>query len=187
MNKILLTGFRGSGKSTVGKALAEKLDWKFFDLDEEIERKEKKSISEIVRERGWDYFRAIERLFLEEISRLERVVCALGGGAVLHTEQMNSLKRNSVIIWLKPDLDTIKTRLLSDPKTVSQRPSLTNLDPISEIEKVYAEREPLYKAFADVIVEIKGDQSLESIVEQILVILSEHLNIDLPTFQVEQA
>ena len=166
MNKIILIGFRGSGKSTVGRHLAQKLGWEFRDADEEIEREQGRTIREIVKEQGWDYFRQLERLYLRGLLGKERLVCALGGGAVLHREEMEALQRESLIIWLKVPMKVIMERLKRDPKTESQRPPLTNLSWEKEIERLYAEREPLYRAFAHVTL-YYSEAPVEKLVEKL--------------------
>jgi len=146
--KVLLIGFRGAGKTTLGEALAKELGLAFKDADLEIERKEGKTIREIVEKEGWSYFRDLEKAFLKELLKERELVCALGGGAVLHAEEMEALKKESLIIWVKAPLQVLYERILKDEKSHSQRPPLSCLDLKSEIEKVYQEREPLYKKYA---------------------------------------
>ncbi len=98
--RILLTGFRGSGKSTVGRILAKELGLRFVDADEVFQKREGRSISEFVKEFGWEAFRAKEREIMREMSDEEGVVIALGGGAVTHEEEMELLKREGLCVWL---------------------------------------------------------------------------------------
>ncbi|MFN3567398.1 MAG: shikimate kinase [Caldimicrobium sp.] len=149
MKKILLIGFRGSGKSTVGKQLAFALGVPFIDADEEIEKNIGKTIKEIVAEKGWEFFRKLEREFLKSLLSKDNLVCALGGGAVLHKEEMKELKKESLIIWLDADIEVIKRRLKKDEKTATQRPALTKMTWEEELESLYKEREPFYKNWAD--------------------------------------
>ena len=93
VSKIVLIGFRATGKTSVGKELAQILKWNFLDLDEYIQNKTKKSIKKIVEENGWEYFRKIEKECMKEIIDLSNTVVALGGGAVLHEEEMKQLKK----------------------------------------------------------------------------------------------
>lgn len=148
MQKILLIGFRGSGKTTLGRSLALKLGLPFIDADEEIEKKEGLTIKEMVEKKGWSYFRKLERDFLRGLLERENLVCALGGGAILHEEEMERLKKESVIIWVDASIAEIKERLKEDKKGHSQRPALTNLAWEEEIEKIYKERTPLYQKWA---------------------------------------
>lgn len=148
MQKILLIGFRGAGKTTLGKALAEALKFAFIDLDEEIEKREGRTIREMVEKEGWSYFRNLEKAFLKELKEKKNIICALGGGAVLHEEELRALKQDSLIIWVYAELEEIKKRLTEDAKTFSQRPSLTDLAWDEELEILYKEREPLYQKWA---------------------------------------
>ncbi|MDM7202997.1 MAG: shikimate kinase [Thermodesulfobacteriaceae bacterium] len=166
MKKILLIGFRGAGKTSLGKLLANKLKVPFKDADEEIERKCGEQIKDIVEKWGWKAFRELEKSFLKELIGKKPLVCALGGGAVLHSEEMKLLKEESLIIWVDANLDEIKRRLKRDSKTLSQRPALTDLNWEEEIEKIYKERLPLYKNWAHFRVDTSS-KSLEEILEEI--------------------
>jgi shikimate kinase len=160
MQRILLIGFRGAGKTTLGKALAEALNLAFIDADEEIEKREGRTIKEMVEKEGWSYFRHLEKVFLKELQEKKNIVCALGGGAVLHEEEMRALKQDSLIIWVFAELDEIKERLSRDFKTLSQRPALTELTWDEELELLYKEREPLYQKWAHLKVDTqRNDQS----------------------------
>lgn len=167
MNKIVLIGFRATGKTSIGKALAEKLNWKFLDLDEEIQKRTKKSIKEIVEEGGWEKFRSLEKEFLKEILDLENMVLALGGGSVLHQKEMSELREKSFVVWLFASKETILERMERDTKTSSQRPNLTNLCNLEEeIERLLKEREKLYNNFSHVKIDTSKKDILE-IVEEI--------------------
>ncbi len=111
---IILIGYRGSGKSTVGRSLASRMRRRFVDTDDLIESKEGQ-ISDIVKSRGWDHFRAIEKRIVGEISQEDNLVIALGGGAVLDPDNIVNLERNGFIIWLKADRDVLRKRMDEDP------------------------------------------------------------------------
>lgn len=151
--KIVLIGFRATGKTTIGKLLAERLSLPFLDLDEYLTRREGKSIAQMVAERGWPYFRQKEREAMRELSGFKEGVIALGGGAVMHEEEMNLLKKDACVVWLKSPPEIITKRLAADNKTGLQRPSLTGADVLQEIETVLGKRLPLYQRFADLEVE----------------------------------
>jgi len=144
---IVLIGYRCTGKSSVGRILSEKLSWKFVDTDELIEEKEGKAIPEIVEEKGWDGFRRIEREVVKEVSNLENLVIATGGGVVLNEENVYELRKKGWIIWLKARPEIIRRRMLKDKANI--RPSLKGRDSLSEIEDVLRERNPIYKESAD--------------------------------------
>src|SRR5579872_236791 len=112
---IFLVGFMGSGKSTVGRALAEELGWSFVDLDEEIERRENTSIAEIFDARGEDVFREIETALLRERVRAVQSgrpqVVSLGGGAFLSDENFEMVANNGVTVWLDCEFSHIQRRM----------------------------------------------------------------------------
>jgi len=134
---IVLTGLRGSGKSTIGKLLSQSLNWKFIDLDDEIEKHENKKISEIVSEYGWEYFRKKEKEITKKLTNTDKTVIATGGGTIIDPENEKSLKKNGRIIYLYEKPDICANRILNDPN----RPPLTNLETVSEeIKQLYKER-----------------------------------------------
>jgi shikimate kinase len=171
MDRIILIGFRCVGKTTIGKKLAEVLEWKFLDLDEEIQKKLGKTIKEIVEEKGWSYFRKIEKEDMKKLKELKKIVIALGGGSVLHKEEMENLLENSFIVWLYSSPEVIIKRIKEDEKTFFQRPALKNLDLEKEILEVLKERMPLYEKFSHF--RIDTDKlDIESAVKKILEKLS---------------
>ncbi len=145
--KIILTGYRATGKSSVGKLLAQRLSFQFLDMDLEIENREGDTIYKMVNDKGWDYFRAAEKQLLTELIDKDNLVIGSGGGAILHQNVWPSLMNTGYVVWLRADNDVICHRLLADEKTSTQRPSLTNNTTINEVETVMQEREPLYRKF----------------------------------------
>jgi shikimate kinase len=119
---IVLIGYRCAGKTVVGKRLADRLQRRFVDTDDLIESKEGQ-ISDIVKSHGWDYFRAMEKKVIEEISKEDNLVIALGGGAVLDPDNVVNLERNGLIIWLKADREVLRKRMEQDPRTFTSRPT----------------------------------------------------------------
>ena len=170
---IILIGYRGSGKSTVGRSLAYRMRKRFVDTDDLIESKEGQ-ISEIVKSRGWDYFRTVEKRMIEEISREDNLVIALGGGAVLDPDNTVNLERNSFIIWLKADREVLRKRMDLDPRTFASRPTLTGKGTVEELEEMMSFRNPFYEKAA----KIQFDTStldVEAVVENILAVLKEKM------------
>ena len=150
---LMLIGMPGSGKSTVGAALAESLGRKLVDVDERIVELAGCSIPEIFEKEGEEGFRRIEHQALCQVSKESGLVIATGGGVVTRPENMDPMRQNSLIVWLLRD-----TALLPrDGRPLSQTNSLT------EMFKV---REPLYRAAADCVADNNG--SLEDTVKQIL-------------------
>lgn len=162
--KIILTGYRACGKSSVGRALAARLQVGFIDMDEVLVARYGE-IRELVREKGWDYFRAREKELLEELVARREGVVATGGGAILHQEVWRKLKKTGLVVWLTADLETICRRLGADAVSDRQRPSLTGSGIKDEAGKVLAEREPLYRGGSDLMIDSTGP--LEEVVDEI--------------------
>ena len=140
-----------------------------MDTDDLIESKEGQ-ISDIVKSRGWDYFRAIEKRIVEEISQEDNLVIALGGGAVLDPDNIVNLERNGFIIWLKADREMLRKRMDQDPRTFASRPTLTGKGTVEELDEMIAYRNPFYDKAA----KIQFDTSaldVEAVVEKILTII----------------
>jgi len=150
--KIILVGFRATGKSSVGRQLAEQLGVDFLDMDQVLTTRHGE-ISRVVAEHGWDFFRAREKELLRELIDLPEGIIATGGGAVLHQELWPALRASGLVVWLTSTLELICQRLTQDPVSGSQRPSLTGGDIRAETAAVLAEREPLYRAAAHLAVD----------------------------------
>jgi len=106
-NNIVLTGFMGTGKTTVGKKVAEKLNMKFIDTDSVIEREEGMSISDIFSQKGEKEFRKIESRIVKKVSQNTNCVIATGGGVVLNKTNMDCLRKNGIIIYFESDVESI--------------------------------------------------------------------------------
>lgn len=165
-NKVILTGYRATGKSSIGQKLASLLDMEFLDMDKIIEERQGCSIREMVAEQGWDFFRSKEKQLLEELVSKSDIVIATGGGAILHQDMWQKLKETGLAVWLSADEETICKRLASDALTEEQRPSLTGQDIQKEISDVLAEREPLYRAGSHLTIDT-SKKSVDEIVETI--------------------
>ncbi|NOX25429.1 MAG: shikimate kinase [Deltaproteobacteria bacterium] len=143
--KIILTGYRAAGKTCVGKELARQLDWSFIDTDALIVKRAGGEISKIVRQHGWDYFRAQEKQVLKSLIERTGVVIATGGGAIIHQDIWPELMASGLVVWLKADKETICRRLRGDDNSAAQRPSLTGGTICQEVARVLKERQPLYR------------------------------------------
>ncbi len=147
---IILCGFMGSGKTTVGKRVAKMLRRSYCDLDQYIEKKEGMAISEIFRLYGEEGFRQRETRAVEEISRLEGMVVACGGGTVLFPQNVEAFHAGGgAIVFLDVPLPALQERLKSDKK----RPLLQKPNRRQVIADLYEQRIPLYRAAADVAVD----------------------------------
>ena len=137
---LVLTGFMGAGKSTVGRRLAEKLKLRYVDTDAEIERRAKMSIPEIFEKHGEAYFRELERRVVEEVSELEGCVIVTGGGVVLNRENILNLRKKGIIVYLHAEPEVVYERLRGD----ASRPLLRVENPLQRIKELMRERAPCY-------------------------------------------
>ena len=138
---IVLVGLPGSGKSTVGRALAEATGRDFLDFDTEIERRAGSSVAEIFAARGEVYFRGLERQITEELRETGNFVLAPGGGWVANTDCLVLLRPPATVIYLQIQPDRALRRMASD---VVSRPLLSRADPLAELTKLLTEREAAY-------------------------------------------
>jgi shikimate kinase len=169
---IVLIGYRGSGKSTVGRRLAVRLKLKFVDIDDLIEERQGVPISDIVNSHGWGHFRKLEKGTIEEISKRDRLIIAPGGGAVLDTDNVKALRKNGFIIWLKADKQTLLKRLNQDPGTNTRRPTLTGQGTSEELKEVMSLREPIYERVSEIQIDTSR-LDVKTVVENILTVLKD--------------
>ena len=161
---VVLIGYRGTGKSTVGKLVAARLDRVLVSTDGEIVKLVGQSIPEIVEQHGWEYFRDLETKICQDLAGQDGVVIDTGGGAILRSHNVERLKRTGKLFWLTAPVQTIAKRIGAD----TQRPSLTgNKSFIDEIQDVLRERTPKYQAAADYIIETDG-KSTTQVADEIL-------------------
>jgi shikimate kinase len=161
---VVLIGYRGTGKSTVGKVVAARLGRTMVSTDAEIVKRAGQSITEIVAQHGWDYFRDLESQVCRDLAEGEGLIIDTGGGAILRSENVERLKRHGVVFWLTASIDTITKRIGRD----TQRPSLTGTKSfVDEIQDVLRERTPKYEAAADHVITTDG-RSVVQIADEIL-------------------
>lgn len=160
--KLVLCGMMGSGKTTVGKLLAEALAWEWVDTDECIVSRYG-NISDIFAQKGAAYFREKETEIVKTLTQKDRLVLSTGGGIVLREENISLLRENAKIIYLRAQKQTLVGRLQGD-KT---RPLLQSEELLDcKIERLLQERGRLYEGAADVIVDV-DDKTPTEIVEEI--------------------
>lgn len=136
--RVVLVGFMGAGKSTIGPLVAERLGWTFLDLDTRIEERTGRRIAELFRDRGEPAFRELERAAALEAMRQARLVLAAGGGAFAQPATREALQKGSITVWLRCDLPTILARVPAD----GSRPLAANR---AIMQALLAEREPSYQ------------------------------------------
>ena len=155
---IFLVGLMGAGKTSVGRRLARRLDKTFYDCDEEIERTTGVKIPLIFEIEGEAGFRAREARMLAELAVRSDIVLATGGGAVLSAENRKLLAGNGVVVYLRAVVADLWQRTRHD----RNRPLLKTDEPLARLEQLFAERDPLYRGIADIIVD-RGSQRLGSL------------------------
>ena len=160
-NNIVLCGFMGCGKSTVGKRVAKKLGFKFINGDTYIEQKESKTISEIFSENGEEYFRKVESDAMVELSKKSNTVIATGGGAVINPKSAESLKQTGLLIFIEVTPETVIERLKND----TTRPLLQQPDKETAIKELMLKRYPIYSSVCDK--KVNGNQDAKSVAELI--------------------
>ena len=160
---VFLIGFRGTGKTTVGKLLARKLGYAFVDTDQRICQRKGASVKTIVDREGWEGFRRCEAEVLTECGDALRTVVATGGGAVLHRQFWQEIGNNATIIWLTAGSDVLLRRICRDSSTMDNRPSLTGKEVSQEILEVLHEREPMYREFAHFTVDTGRMKVMEAV------------------------
>lgn len=163
MNLVLI-GYRGAGKSSVGKLLSARLGWPLISTDAEIVQRAKLSIPQIVERFGWDHFRELESEVCRELGAQDRVIIDTGGGAILRQQNVDALKSHGVLVWLTAEVPTIIQRIGGE----TGRPSLTGAKSFTEeVEDVLRERRPKYQAAADHVIGTDG-RTLQQVVDEIL-------------------
>lgn len=152
----------GAGKTTVGRLVAKHLNKDFYDTDHEIERRTGVNIPLIFELEGEAGFRRREAAVISELTQLDNVVLATGGGAVLLAENRTSLREHGTVVYLRAHVDELWIRTRND----KNRPLLQTENPRQKLEKLYQERDPLYQEVATIIVDT-GGQAVGSIVHEI--------------------
>ena len=163
---VYLLGMRASGKTTVGRALAEALGCAFLDTDAMVVEAAGMTVEAIVAQGGWEEFRRLESEALAQAAKLPGKVVSTGGGIVLSDANRDLLGRTGVCFYLGADAALLTERLMRDPDT-AQRPALTTLDLHEEMASVMSEREPLYMVCMDHM--LQAHRTVEQLVNDILV------------------
>lgn len=153
---IFLIGYRGTGKSSVARALAELVGLDAIDSDDLIEHRAGKSIARIFAENGEEFFRDLEEQTVAELCAAKPAVVALGGGAVLRPATRKRLAGAGDVVWLTAQPETLAARISADRDTTQRRPGLTSRGVLAEIKQVLADRTPIYRECATLVVDTEG-------------------------------
>jgi len=151
-----LIGYRGSGKTTIGRRLADRLWQPFIDTDDLVIKKAGKSIKEIFEQEGEQRFRDLETEVVREVCTQPETVIAFGGGALDRDENREAIKQAGLrLVYFKCEPAELLKRIQNDPETAANRPALSNLGgSIEEIESVLARREPIWRSIAGAELEV---------------------------------
>ena len=164
---IVLCGFMGCGKTTVGKALAKKTGMSLVDTDKYIEEKENMTISDIFKVYGEEYFRELEHKACVELADKSNLIIATGGGALTFERNVNALKKSCVIVLLDVPVDVLYKRLEFD----TTRPLLQRADKKEAMTELYNKRMPIYKKASDIV--INGNASPICVADSIIKAIEE--------------
>ena len=160
---IILTGYRATGKTTIGRALAKVLQKEFIDTDDIIESQEGRKIRDIFERDGWQYFRRIERQVVRRLAKLDNKIIAVGGGTFMYKDNLQLLERAKVILLISP-IEVLVQRILSDPN----RPPLTkDQSSAEEIREVWNRRKERYYSLADMVVDT-SDNNVDRVIGEIM-------------------
>jgi shikimate kinase len=161
--RILLIGMMGAGKSTVGRLLAERLQWPYVDSDEQVERRTGMTVPDIFATRGEPAFRAEESVALDEATTSDGpLVVSVAGGAVLDADNRTRIRQAGLVVWLRAEVSTLARRVGSG----AGRPLLGD-DPLGSLSRLYRERAPLYQNLADLTVDV-DEATPEEAAERVL-------------------
>lgn len=164
---LYLIGARGSGKSTVGRLLSEKLNWPLLETDELVEQLLGSPIPQIVNEQGWHTFRKAETQVLMHSACIEPSIISTGGGIVLTEENRDFMSKSGIVVFLDVSPEILEKRLWED---AGSRPSLTGVHPAKEIAQVLKDREEPYRKLAHLV--IFANDSAENTCDSILQAIS---------------
>lgn len=171
---IFFVGLMGAGKTTIGKLLSKRLHKAFYDSDQEIEKRTGVNIPLIFEVEGEAGFRARETAMIAELSALENIILATGGGAVLNPENRDNLKSHGVVVYLRAKVHDLWQRTRHD----RNRPLLQTADPRAKLTELYKQRDPLYLEIADIVIDT-GDQTASALTHQLEDKLKEfHANLE---------
>lgn len=166
MTNVVLIGFMGSGKTVVGRSLARLLDYKFIDVDELVEKKTGQTINQIFEEQGEPVFRELESGVIAGVALAEGQVISCGGGAVLDSRNVEALKQNGLLVYLKASPERLYQRV----KNKNLRPLLNVSDPQKRLKELLEQREKVYQEVADLVIDTTNltvDQTVADLEKQL--------------------
>ncbi len=174
---LFLTGYRGTGKTTVARLLAEQLKVEWIDADDEIETRAGKTIAQIFADEGEPTFRDLEEQVVADLCKIKQSVISLGGGAILRQSTRERLKKAGPVVWLTASAETLAKRIGSDTSTADRRPNLTEAASLlEEVQQGLQTRTLLYRECATLAIGTE-EATPQQIVEAIAAWLKNHSTI----------
>lgn len=164
---IVLIGYRGSGKTSVGRAVAARLGFSFVDTDTLIEQRAGCTIAEIFARETEAGFRRRETEVVVEVAAGDNTVISAGGGAVLADENVRALEAGGWLVWLRAPADVLWQRITQDTATTANRPNLTASGGLDEVRSLLAVREPTYRAAATATIDVT-DKSIDEVADEVV-------------------
>lgn len=172
--KLVLIGLRGTGKSTVGKVLAERLNWRFYDTDTILQERAALTIRQIFETEGEASFRTRETAVVQEVAQTSDAVIATGGGAVLNPENVVALKNDAFVVHLSADPSELWRRISQDTASHASRPALLpGTSGPEELRKLMLARASIYAQARDAEVDVEG-RTPDAIADSILLLMRTH-------------
>ncbi|MBL8993894.1 MAG: shikimate kinase [Spirochaetia bacterium] len=161
---LVLIGYRGAGKSTLAKKISRKVPLQLVSTDQELVRQFGKSISDFVKENGWESFRKEEKKVVEDFSQKEDLLVDTGGGVVEDPENVRLLRESGIVFYLEADALTLSRRI----EITGGRPSLTGTaSAADEVAQVLAHRDPLYRAAAHHVIDVRETNFFKAVDEMV--------------------
>ncbi len=171
-DNIVLIGYRGAGKTTVGRALAARLGWPFADTDALIEAEAGRSIADLFAAEGQAGFRRREREAIARVTAAVGQVIAVGGGAVTDPANLERLRSAGTVVWLTARAEVLWRRIRFDANTHRTRPGLTDEGGLQEVRTVLAHREAAYRAVAHLVLDTE-ERDVSTLATAILAAIDE--------------
>lgn len=159
---IVLVGFMGSGKTTNGRRLARKMGKQFVDTDMLIEEKNNMPIEKIFKKYGEDYFRKLEHQMVQSLSNEQNKIISTGGGIILNSDNMDILKKNGIVVYLKSTPENLCHNLKNSYK---KRPLIQKKNWEEVVKELLIERKEVYESNADIVIEVTGKKHMQIVGE----------------------
>lgn len=172
--RIILIGYRATGKTTLASRLAERLGWRWIDADVVIEERADKTIAEIFAQDGEPVFRDLEADVIADLCSEPNLVLATGGGAPMRESTREIIRAAGKVVWLTADAETIHHRITGDHTTADRRPRLCDdKDPLQEIISLLEKREPIYRATAHIEIDTV-DKTVDELTDEIMAAIEKY-------------